>query len=251
MGDAHGHTTWSDGDNLLAEMAGAAANKGYSWWACTDHSPRLTIANGLNRERLSAQLEEISAYNAHDAAVRVLSGMEVDILADGELDSEPDILRSLDIVVGSCHYELKMEHQPMTERILGAIESGCINVLGHMSNRKVWRPRGGPRPPSTFDVEAVLTACAQKGVAVEINCQPQRLDPPTQWLEMARDLGCWFMISTDAHAVSELDNISKGCDRAARAGIDASRVINTRDADWVTRWASKLEGEGDPLAPVG
>lgn len=227
-GDLHAHTEESDGGSPLAEMVAAAIDLGHDYLAITDHSPRLTVAHGLSPARLRAQLDQIATLNASlgaaDSSFRVLSGIEVDIFEDGSLDQEPDLLAELDVVVASVHSLLRMERAPMTRRLLAAIANPHTDVLGHCTGRQL---TGKLRPPSTFDHEAVFAACAAHGVAVEINCRPDRLDPPHALLQSAIDAGCLFSIDTDAHAPGQLGWQQAGVDRAAAHDLAPERVVNT------------------------
>ena len=227
-GDCHTHSDWSDGGSPPREMAEAARDLGHEWIALTDHSPRLTVAGGLSAERLSAQLELISALNAELAPFRILTGIEVDILDDGTLDQREDLLAQLDVVVASVHSHLRMTAGPMTDRMVAAVANPHVDVLGHCTGRLI---TGRGRPESVFDPEAVFAACRDHGVAVEINCRPERQDPPG----LAAEAGCRFAIVTDAHAPGQLDWLGGGCERAEAFGISPSRVINTGRADEVTR----------------
>jgi putative hydrolase len=227
-GDCHTHSDWSDGGSPPAEMAAAAQVLGHEWIAMTDHSPRLTVANGLSAERLEAQLALIEKLNAELAPFRILSGIEVDILEDGGLDQRDDLLSRLDVVVASVHSKLRMPAGPMTERMLAAIASPQVDVLGHCTGRMGMGSRR--RPESEFDADAVFAACRERGVAVEINCRPERQDPPDELLRRAADAGCLFAIDTDAHAPGQLDWLDNGCERAERAGITPDKVLNTRAA---------------------
>jgi putative hydrolase len=227
-GDCHTHSDWSDGGSPPGEMAESARELGHEWIALTDHSPRLTVARGLSAERLSAQLELIDRLNAALVPFRILTGIEVDILDDGSLDQREDLLARLDVVVASVHSRLRMDAGPMTERMLAAVRSPHVDVLGHCTGRLI---TGRGRPESVFDAEAVFTACREHGVAVEINCRPERQDPPDGLLRLAAETGCVFAIDTDAHAPGQLDWIGNGCARAEECGIPPERVINTRGAD--------------------
>ena len=201
----------------------------------TDHSPRLTIAHGLSEERLANQLEEIEALNAELAPFRILTGLEVDILADGTLDLSDEMLDRLDLVVASVHSKFKMPAPEMTRRMVVAIANPHVNVLGHMTNRKVV---GGGRPPSEFDAEIVFAACANFDTAVEINCRPERQDPPDELLALALEWDCKLAIDTDAHAPGQLEWQSYGCDKAARHQVEPERVVNTLTADELIDWAA-------------
>jgi putative hydrolase len=227
-GDCHTHSDWSDGGSPPDEMARVARDLGHEWIALTDHSPRLTVANGLSAERLREQLALIGRLNAELAPFRILAGIEVDILEDGSLDQREDLLGRLDVVVASVHSKLRMPAEEMTGRMLAAIRNPHTVVLGHCTGRMI---AGRGRPESAFDPEAVFAACRDNGVAVEINCRPERQDPPDDLLRLAAETGCKFAIDTDAHAPGQLDWLDSGCARAARFGIEPGRVINTRSAD--------------------
>jgi putative hydrolase len=231
-GDCHTHSTWSDGGSPPVEMAEAARALGHEWIALTDHSPRLTVANGLSAERLEEQLSLVEELNAALAPFRILTGIEVDILEDGSLDQREDLLARLDMVVASVHSQLRMPAGPMTERMVAAIRNPHVDVLGHCTGRML----GGRarRPESVFDPEAVFGACREHGVAVEINCRPERMDPPDRLLGLAAEAGCLFAIDTDAHAPGQLDWLGNGTVRAEEFGITEERVINTRSAAAVT-----------------
>ena len=233
-GDCHTHSDWSDGGSPPQEMAEAARDVGHEWIALTDHSPRLTVASGLSAELLCAQLELIRGLNAQLAPFRVLTGIEVNILEDGTLDQRDDLLGQLDVVVASVHSNLRMPAGPMTDRMVAAVSSPHVDVLGHCTGRLLaGRGRAeirAGRPESAFDPEAVFAACRDHGVAVEINCRPERQDPPDRLLRLAVEAGCVFAIDTDAHAPGQLDWLDSGCARAELAGIPPDRVINTRSA---------------------
>src|SRR5580700_941180 len=220
-GDCHTHSDWSDGGSPPREMAQAAQALGHEWIALTDHSPRLTVANGLSAERLAAQLALIEKLNADLAPFRILTGIEVDILEDGALDQREDLLARLDVVVASVHSKLRMPAGPMTERMVAAISNPHTDVLGHCTGRLLF---GRGRPESEFDPEAVFGACREHGVAVEINCRPERMDPPDRLLQLADEAGCLFAIDTDAHAPGQLDWLGNGTVRAEAAGIGPDRV---------------------------
>jgi putative hydrolase len=242
-GDCHTHSLYSDGGSPIIEMAYAARALGHEYIVLTDHSPRLTVANGLSTERLRQQLEEIEGVNrrlAADAAsgappFRVLTGIEVDINEDGTLDQTPDVLGALDIVVGSVHSKLRSPRDVMTRRMLTAIQDPNLDILGHCTGRIVV---GRGRPQSEFDHAAVFAACRDHDVAVEINCRPERKDPPRELLRRAVDLGCRFSIDTDAHAPGQLEWQYLGCDRAAECGVPADRVVNTGPAERLSGWAA-------------
>jgi putative hydrolase len=216
LGDCHTHSDWSDGGSPPREMAEAARDLGHEWVALTDHSPRLTVANGLSAERLAAQLDLVAALNEELAPFRILTGIEVDILEDGSLDQREDLLARLDMVVASVHSKLRMPAGPMTSRMVAAVRNPHVDVLGHCTGRLLGGR--GRRPESAFDPEAVFAACRDAGTAVEINCRPERQDPPDRLLALAAEAGCLFAIDTDAHAPGQLDWLANGTARAERAG---------------------------------
>jgi putative hydrolase len=224
-GDCHSHTDQSDGGSPLWEMVETAISLGHDYLVVTDHSPRLTVANGLSPERLRAQLRQIAELNAGLSGFRVLTGIEVDILEDGALDQDEELLAELDVVVASVHSKLRMPRAEMTERMLTAVANPHVDVLGHCTGRMVTGRR--KRPESEFDADAVFEACAEHGVAVEINSRPERLDPPKRLLRLAVEAGCEFTIDTDAHAPGQLDWLDYGCTRAVQCGVPVERVRNT------------------------
>ncbi|MDH2428277.1 PHP domain-containing protein [Sphaerisporangium sp. TRM90804] len=239
-GDLHSHSDWSDGGSPIREMAAAAAGLGHDYLAMTDHSPRLTVANGLSADRLRAQLDVIAALNEELAPFRLLTGIEVDILPDGSLDQEPELLDRLDVVVASVHSQLKMGADAMTRRMITAISNPRVDVLGHCTGRivRAGGRRGGLRPESEFDAEIVFEACRRFGVAVEINSRPDRLDPPKRLMRLAYEMGCLFSIDSDAHAPGQLDWQHFGCARAARCGVEPERVIGTWPLDDLLAWTT-------------
>jgi len=238
-GDLHSHSDWSDGGSPIEEMAFTAMELGHDYLVLTDHSPRLKVAHGLSAERLAKQLEVVEAINQHVGdGFTLLKGIEVDILDDGSLDQTDEMLGRLDLRVASVHSKLAMESDAMTRRLVTAVSTTRMNVLGHCTGRLVTGGRG-TRPGSTFDATAVFEACAEHGVAVEINSRPERRDPPTRLLELARDLGCLFSIDSDAHAPGQLDFLLLGCERAEAAGIEPDRIVNTWPREQLLAWANR------------
>jgi len=234
-GDCHSHSDWSDGGSPINEMAEAAAELGHEYLALTDHSPRLTVAHGLDPERLVRQLEVVETLNEELAPFRILTGIEVDILEDGSLDQDPDLLSRLDIVVASVHSKLKMDPAPMTRRMVAAIESPHTDILGHCTGRIVV---GRGRAESRFDYAEVFDACTRTGTAVEINSRPERLDPPDPLLRAAVAAGCMVSIDTDAHAPGQLEWLGNGCVKAAEAEVPSERIVNTWPRAQLLDWAS-------------
>jgi putative hydrolase len=238
-GDLHCHSDWSDGGSPIEEMAFTAIELGHEYLVLTDHSPRLTVANGLSVARLTRQLGVVDAVNEHlsGTGFTLLKGIEVDILDDGGLDQTDELLGRLDVRVASVHSKLRQDSAGMTKRMLGAVRNPFTNVLGHCTGRMVMGNRG-TRPSSEFDARAVFEACAEHGVAVEINSRPERRDPPSALIDLARDLGCLFSIDSDSHAPGQLDFLDYGCERAEAAGIDADRIVNTWPRDRLLAWAA-------------
>ena len=235
-GDCHGHSDWSDGGSSIDDMARAARALGHEYWALTDHSGRLKVARGLDAHRLRRQLDEVERVNASIGdGFRVLTGIEVDILEDGTLDQDEELLARLDVVVGSVHSKLRMDASAMTRRMVRAVESPHVDILGHCTGRIVV---GRGRPESTFDADAVFGACAATGTAVEVNSRPERLDPPMRLLEAALAHGCLLAIDTDAHAPGQLEWLGNGCERVARTGVDPDRIVNSWPAERLLAWAA-------------
>ncbi|MGW4767512.1 PHP domain-containing protein [Nocardia sp. NPDC004278] len=241
-GDLHTHSDWSDGGSPIAEMMGVAAALGHEYCALTDHSPRLTVANGLSADRLRRQLDVVAELNERMAPFRILTGIEVDILDDGTLDQQADLLAELDIVVASVHSHLRAESETMTKRMVYAVANPNVDVLGHCTGRLITGERG-TRPESTFDAELVFEACRSYGTAVEINSRPERLDPPSRLLRLADEMGCYFSIDTDAHAPGQLDWQGYGCERAVANGVAAERVINTWPVDKLLAWTESATAD--------
>ena len=236
-GDCHTHSDWSDGGSPIHEMAEAARGLGHEFMVLTDHSPRLTVANGLSAERLEQQLDVVAELNEKLSPFRILTGIEVDILEDGSLDQKPSLLSRLDVVVASVHSKLRMPADEMTPRMVAAISNPHMDVLGHCTGRLVTGGRG-TRPESQFDPEIVFAACAQFGVAVEINSRPERLDPPKRLLRLAVDVGCLTSIDTDAHAPGQLDWLPNGCERAAECDVPVETIVNTWPIDDLLAWTA-------------
>ena len=239
IGDLHAHTDFSDGGAPVEEMADAAVAFGHEWLAITDHSPRLTVANGLSAERLAAQIEVIDAWNDdHTGDFRLLRGIEIDILDDGALDQSDEMISRLDVVTASVHSNLRMAHSPMTARLVTAASDPRVHVLGHCTGRRVLSGRGH-RPPSTFDARTVFEVCAAHDTAVEINSRPERVDPPDDLIRIALDAGCLFAVDSDAHAPGQLEFKVLGARRVVEHGIDPDRIVTTWSADRLSDWLSR------------
>lgn len=236
-GDLHSHSNWSDGGSPIDAMVAAARTLGREYLALTDHSPNLTIANGLSVERLENQLEVVDGINSSHDDFRLLKGIEVDILEDGTLDQTPAMLDRLDVVVASVHSKLRADKKTMTERMLGGISDPHTNVLGHCTGRLVQGSRG-TRPQSEFDAPKVFKECAEWGVAVEINSRPERQDPPDDLIKLALDAGCLFSIDSDAHAPGQLDFLQYGAQRAEALGVPTERIVTTWPLAQLKEWLS-------------
>ncbi len=256
-GDLHMHSDWSDGGSPILEMALAARELGHDYAVLTDHSPRLTVANGLSPDRLREQLDIVAGLNVELAPFRLLTGIEVDILDDGSLDQSDELLERLDIVVASVHSKLRMPAEQMTPRMVAAIANPHTDVLGHCTGRLV----GGKRPESEFDAEIVFEACAGFGVAVEVNSRPERQDPPERLLSLALEMQCLLSVDTDAHAPGQLGWQVYGCDRladcagTAEIGVDAvvRAVVNTWPVEDLLAWAGDHDhrpAAGTPPVPI-
>lgn len=234
-GDCHSHSDWSDGGSPVEVMARAAADLGHDYLAMTDHSPRLTVAHGLDANRLRQQLDLVEQLNSRLAPFRILTGIEVDILEDGSLDQDERLLARLDVVVASVHSKLRMEAPAMTRRMVKAIENPHTDILGHCTGRIVV---GRGRKPSTFDAEKVFAACARSGTAVEINSRPERRDPPPELLQSAMAAGCYVSIDTDAHAPGQLEWIGLGAEQAAESSVPDDRIVNAWRLDRLLEWTT-------------
>lgn len=238
-GDCHAHTEASDGGSSIREMAEAAIEIGHRYLVITDHSPRLTVANGLSPERLRAQLDEIAALNEQLAPFRILTGIEVDINEDGTLDQEPELLSRLDVVVGSVHSALRSEERAMTIRMVTALANPHLDILGHCTGRMRTRKRN--RPPSAFDPELVFAAAARFDKAIEVNSRPERLDPPKRLLRLAVEARCRVSIDTDAHAPGQLAWLGNGCERAFLCGVTPPMIVNAMGVEELLAWTASHE----------
>ena len=229
-GALHNHTTASDGVDDVLTMVKAAGARGLQWLGISDHSEAAAYAHGLDAKRLRAQREELRAADGVDG-VRVLAGVEADIMKEGHLDLDDEALSSLQVVVASMHQRYGLRGAPMTDRLVRAAKHPLVDVIGHPTGRLLLS-----RPPADFDVSALLQACKQSGCAVELNANPARLDLAEQWLREAKDLGVLISIAADAHAADELDNLDHGVALARRAGLCVDDILNTRSADDVLAW---------------
>jgi len=221
QGDVHSHSNWSDGRATMLEMARGAEAMGYRYLGVTDHSPRITVVHGLNAERLLAQSREMAEVQAQVPNVALLQGIEVDILEDGALDLPDMVLELLDVVIASPHVKLRQEPAAMTERMLRAVAHPHVNVIGHPTGR-----RPGSREGASYDFEAVFKEAARHGVALEIDCDPARMDLSPEMARLALALGCNFSLDADAHAPAEFAYVPMGLWMARRAGIPKERILN-------------------------
>jgi putative hydrolase len=235
-GDLHTHSDWSDGGSPIDVMARTAQRLGHEYMVLTDHSPRLTVANGLSAERLAEQLDVVAEVDDALDDFRLLPGIEVDINEDGSLDQSPEMLARLDVVVASVHSKLRMDRIGMTRRMLKAVADPATNVLGHCTGRLVEGSRG-KRPESQFDAKRVFAACAEHEVAVEINARPERRDPPDKLIALALDAGCLFSIDSDAHAPGQLDFLDHGAARVQELGLPHDRIVTTWPVDRLLTWS--------------
>jgi len=225
-GDLHSHTDWSDGGATVLAMARAAQARGYSYLAITDHSPRMTIVNGLGPERLAAQAVEIRRAMEQLEGFRILRGIECDINEDGSLDLPDDVLAQLEVVIISPHVKLKMEPAAMTERMLRAVSHPHADLVGHPTGRML-----GRRPGATYDFEAVFKQAAKSNTAVEIDTDPARMDLGPELARLAADCGCRLSLDSDAHAPNELAYVDAGAWMARQAGIGPDRLLNCLEVD--------------------
>jgi len=231
-GILHAHTDRSDGGNSLQAMAEAAHQRGYEYFGVADHSQTARYARGLNVEQIEQQHAEIDRLNARfDRGFRIFKGIESDILPDGSLDYPDDVLRHFDFVVASIHGQFRMDREQQTERLLRAAANPFVTILGHMTGRQLLR-----RPGYDIDIERVLKACADHGVAVEINANPWRLDLDWRWHQRGRELGCVFSINPDAHSIAELDLMRWGLAMARKGGLGADRVLNALNLRGFSQW---------------
>jgi DNA polymerase (family 10) len=228
-GDVHMHTVETDGRCTIDEMIDAARERGYAYMAITDHSKNLAFANGLDDKRAVEHVRRIREAGERAKGIRVLAGIEVDILADGELDLSGSVLDEMDLVIASVHSHFEQEPRQMTDRLFRAISSGHISILGHPTGRILLRREG-----YDFDMNAILSAAAEHHVAMELNAYPDRLDLSDRHLKMAKEHGVKIVINTDAHHTSHLEKIRFGVLQARRAWLTPEDVLNTMSAEGFT-----------------
>jgi DNA polymerase (family 10) len=225
QGDVHMHTVETDGRNTIEEMAAAARERGYKYVAITDHSKNLAFANGLDDERAVKHIERIRAANDATEGIRILAGIEVDILADGALDLSDDVLAQMDLVIASVHSHFNQSAQEMTDRLVKAISNPNVSVIGHPTGRILLR-----RDPYAFDMDAVLHAAARNKVAMEQNAYPDRLDLCDRHLRQAKQAGVKIVINTDSHHTTHMEKMRYGVLQARRAWLTTADVLNTLPA---------------------
>jgi DNA polymerase (family 10) len=225
-GDLHMHTRETDGRATLEEMAEAAKARGYSYIAITDHSKALAMSNGLDEARAVAFARQVREINKRDLGIRIFSGLECDILKDGALDLANDALAELDLVIGSVHSHMNLEPAEMTDRLLRALECPSIKIMGHPTGRLLLH-----REPFRFDFERVVDEAVRRGVWLEINASPERLDLSPTMLRQAKARGARFTISTDAHHPTHLLNMRYGVTMARRAWLEAGDILNTQPVE--------------------
>jgi DNA polymerase (family 10) len=237
-GALHNHSDYSDGSATIEEMAEAARERGWDYIGITDHSESAFYAGGLKRDKLQRQLEEIDELNARMNDFRILKGIEADIMADGRLDYDAQILDQLDFVIGSIHSRFSMDGDTMTKRVLAAFDDPHLTILAHPTGRLLLS-----REPYALDVEAVLEKAAQVGAAVELNADPHRLDLDWRYCRRAKELGVTIEIGPDAHSTPGLDNVHFGVGMARKAWLEAGEILNARSADEVVAFARRRRGK--------
>jgi DNA polymerase (family 10) len=230
----HCHTTYSDGTNSVAELGEACRTLGYDWLGITDHSQAAAYAGGLDPERVARQHAEIDAWNRASQDLRILKGIEADILADGRLDYTPEVLDRFDFVIGSIHSRFELDGAAMTERVLRALDDPHLTILGHPTGRLLLT-----RDPYAIDLHQVIVRAAERGVAIEINADPQRLDLDWRLCREARDAGVAITIGPDAHALAGLQNVDFGVGIARKGWLEPRDILNTRDAEGFLEYAKR------------
>jgi DNA polymerase (family 10) len=231
-GILHCHSNYSDGKATIQQMAEAAQARGWSYLGISDHSQAASYAGGLDRDAVLRQHDEIDAVNGKLRGFRVLKGIEADILADGTVDYGDDLLDRFDYVIGSIHSRFSMDQAQMTERVLKAMSDPRLTIVGHPTGRLLLR-----REPYPVDLDAIMETAAEHGVALELNCDPNRLDLDWRWLQLARKRGVTIEIGPDAHAPGELDFVDFGMQIARKGWLEKANVLNTRSADDVLEFA--------------
>jgi len=240
-GDLHAHTNWSDGSHDLDSLVAAAKERGYRYIAVTDHSKGLGVAHGLDEKRVREQIRLIDAANTKLSGFRILKGIEVDIRGDGSLDLPDELLAELDIVVASIHSGFKQGREQITNRLLSAVRSPFVSVVAHPTGRLI-----GERDPYDADMEAVFREAARRGIAMEINANPMRLDLSDQHARMAKRYGIPIVVSTDTHIAANLDYMEYGVGTARRGWIEKKDVLNTLGAAALMKRLAAMRKTGAP-----
>jgi DNA polymerase (family 10) len=240
-GDLHSHTNWSDGSHDLDSLVAAAKERGYRYIAVTDHSKGLGVAHGLDEKRVREQIRLIDAANTKLSGFRILKGIEVDIRGDGSLDLPDELLAELDIVVASIHSGFKQVREQITNRLLSAVRSPFVSVVAHPTGRLI-----GERDPYDADMEAVFREAARRGIAMEINANPMRLDLSDQHARMAKRYGIPLVVSTDTHIAANLDYMEYGVGTARRGWIEKKDVLNTLGAAALMKRLAAMRKTGAP-----
>jgi DNA polymerase (family 10) len=222
-GDLQTHTKASDGHNTLREMAGSAKERGYEYIAITDHSTYVAVTQGLDAEELSRRIDEIDALGQELEGIRILKGIEVDILEDGSLDMPDEVLSRLDVVVCAVHTRFDLSRERQTERIIRAMDNPHVHILAHPTGRII-----GKRDPYELDVERAMSAALERGCFLEVNAHPSRLDLNDVYCRMAKEMGLKLSVSTDAHRVDELDYLCFGVAQARRGWLEPDDILNAR-----------------------
>lgn len=233
-GNLHTHTTASDGRASLEDMLNAARERGYDYLAITDHSPHVGVTQGLSIDQLEQQMDRIAELNDQASDIVLLSGIEVDILEDGALDLPDDILARLDVVICAIHSKLKLTRAEQTKRILRALDNPHVNILAHPTERRI-----NQRPAMDLDLERIAEAAAERGIALELNAQPNRLDLNDAACQMVRERDVVIVINADAHDTAELDFLRYGVGQARRGWLEAADVLNTKSFDKLTRFLTR------------
>ena len=231
LGDCHMHTTWSDGALSTEEMIKACIARGYAYCAITDHSKSQHVANGLDEKRLVKHCDEINLLQKKYPGIKILKGAEIDILADGSLDYKPKTLELLDFRIGALHSGFKQPKEQATKRLVAAIESGYLHIIGHPTGRLI-----NGRNPIEFDLDLVFAAAKKNNVAFEINANPARLDLKDVHIRAALQKGCKLMINTDAHSEENLNFMNLGIAQARRGWTTKEDVVNTWEWKKVEKW---------------
>jgi DNA polymerase (family 10) len=235
-GDLHAHTHWSDGKASIEAMARAARAHGLTYLAISDHSRRLTVAHGLDPQRLARQCVEVEEANRRLDGIELLTGIEVDVLEDGSLDLPDKTLAPLDVVIAAVHSKFDLSRAAQTRRILAALGHPKVKILAHPVGRLIDK-----REPYDVDMLAVIRKCKARDVALELNAHPERLDLTDAACRMAKDEGARIAINSDAHAEHEFDHLDYGIGQARRGWLEKGDVVNTRPLREVRAWLAGKE----------